>query len=65
MVYGVFAFTGYYSQALNFAAVNRALLHIAPATVFVCFLQVPALFAQDREDATPRADPAKPLASRE
>ncbi len=41
-VAGVFMFTGYYTQALNFVALNRALLYPVPALLFVCFLHLPA-----------------------
>mgnify|MGYP003630143428 CR=1 FL=1 len=40
-VAGVFLFTGYYTQALNFVALNRAVLYPVPALLFVCFLHFP------------------------
>lgn len=43
-VTAVFTLSGYYSQALNFVALNRALLHIIPALVFVLFLRTAMYF---------------------
>ncbi|MEZ5567542.1 MAG: hypothetical protein R3E54_04230 [Halioglobus sp.] len=40
-VVSVFLFTGYYTQALNFVALNRAVLYPVPALLFVCFLHFP------------------------
>ncbi len=40
-ILGVFFFTGYYTQALNNATLNRALLYTVPAIVFVSALHLP------------------------
>lgn len=40
-VLGVFFFTGYYTQALNYVTLNRALLYTVPAIIFVSSLHLP------------------------
>ncbi len=40
-VVSVFFFTGYFTQAKNFVALNRALLYPVPALIFCCFLHFP------------------------
>lgn len=43
-VTAVFTLSGYHTQATNFVALNRALLHVMPALIFVFFLRAANFF---------------------